>query len=162
MATQDRATFEPVGLNRIMNGLARASTIIKGGEGMGFYTKAISYVYRFVLKNFQSQGQQVGGWAPLADSTMAWKEKHGYSMILQNVGNLKNNWRPIIGPSSGILRSATNYGIYHDSDQPRKQKRGGGDRLPRRRILPTSDEMKAPFRKILEFEITNAYNRCFR
>jgi hypothetical protein len=162
MATADRALFEVVGLDKIKTNIKTAATVLQGGAGTSFFTKATTYVYRFVLKNFQSQGQQVGGWAELADTTKAWKAKHGHRMILQNKGYLKNNWKPMISPQEGRLVSGTNYGIYHDSDKPRKKRADGKDRLPRRRILPTNNEMREPFMKILEIELTTALNNIFK
>ena len=51
----------------------------------------------FVLKNFQTEGgmSEDGTWVPLADSTVDWKERHGYRMILQNEGELRDSFLPM-------------------------------------------------------------------
>ena len=52
-------------------------------------------LYGFVMRNFQTEGgmTEAGGWEPLADSTLEWKERRGYKMILQNEGELRQSFQ---------------------------------------------------------------------
>lgn len=49
---------------------------------------------QFVMRNFQTEGgmTEQGRWAELEQSTIDWKERHGYSMILQNAGELRDSF----------------------------------------------------------------------
>jgi phage gpG-like protein len=156
--TLDRA-LHLVGAEQAIKKMIDTAKSMKQATGKGFYSKAVAYVFSWTQRNFRGEGEKVGGWKPLAASTikMRQKERAGKARILQNKGWLRDHWRHEIGDTQGALVSAEKYGIYHDSDKPRKiAKSTGQPKLPRRRILPTHAEMKEPLRKIIDNEIRTA------
>lgn len=84
-----------------------------------------------------------------------------FAAILRRSGRLLAGLVP--GSSESVIRvdngrvtvgSSVPYQNFHDSKKPRRQKRGGGDRLPRRQIFPDDpgqlpDEWKSALRKTL-------------
>lgn len=122
--------------------------------------KAVILVDRWVQKNFQTEGQSAypgKGWQPLAELTIAARMRtnrvqraaanRGKTVqqatlkILQVNGQLRSRWRSYWNDRQGILQSAVDYGIYHDSDEPRT-------RLPERKILPTEKQIMPEIVKI--------------
>ena len=113
------------------------------------HARAIAFIDRWVKRNFEEQGVPAmggSGWVPLKDTTIA-RRRHGKyknrpsAMILQDRGWLKNNWKPYYSPWKVAYQSMVDYGIYHDSDKPRKK-------LPQRRIVPRTKQVAADLRKI--------------
>lgn len=87
-------------------------------------------LYQWVLRNFQSEGGNVGGWAPLSPATVAWKAARGYKMILQNTGLLRGSFMPYADEKTALIGSPVPYSEKHQL----------GDGVPQRRQLPTEEE----------------------
>lgn len=101
-------------------------------------------LYAFVAKNFQTEGGMTerGAWEPLAESTEEWKERRGYSMILQNTGMLRQSFMPFHdGEVAGVGAQALygtdpDTGKAHPPDIAAVHEFGLGD-VPERPMLPT-------------------------
>lgn len=93
--------------------------------------RASIVLYQFVLRNFQSQGGEVGGWEPLAESTVAQKRALGYSAILQNTGALRASFLPYSDDQMAVVGSPLWYARPHEE---------GTARIPQRRMLPNAEE----------------------
>jgi hypothetical protein len=114
------------------------------------HARAVVYIDRWIKVNFEEEGSPAmggSGWVPLKAATIK-RRRHGKGKgaagvrILQDVGWLKNKWKPYYSPMKVAYQSMMPYGIYHDSDKlPRK-------RLPQRRIVPRYKQVAATLRKI--------------
>lgn len=95
--------------------------------------RAIALVDRWVQENFKGEGEKVGGWAPLKESTIKGRKRNktGLVKILQSNGDLRRRWDHIIDDDNAILRSGVDYGQYPDK---------GTSKMVQRRILPTKEE----------------------
>jgi phage gpG-like protein len=98
---------------------------------------------RWVQENFKSEGGKVGGWAPLADSTiesrMRRRNKTGAIRILQDTGTLRMKWKHNFGPDFAATVSAVEYGIFHET---------GTKKMPQRRILPKPEEVADKIKEV--------------
>lgn len=92
--------------------------------------KASIALYQWVLRNFQGEGELAGGWEPLAESTIAYKQAHGYSKILQNTGALRASFLPYSDDKIAAVGSPLHYSLYHEE---------GSASLPQRRMLPDEE-----------------------
>lgn len=106
---------------------------------------------KWVDENFKKQGGLLkeGKWQKLADSTLkrrrTRKKKPTESKnILMDSGDLKKSINTRFTSRGVWIGTAKDYGIYHDSDAPRRK-------LPQRRILPRQkdDTMVSRLRKVL-------------
>lgn len=111
-----------------------------------FYGRMAAYYQREMGAMFATQGASRGhAWTPLAESTKRQKAKAGKTPdILVRNGLLRASFRAL-ELNRDHLRFGTDVksAVYHDSDQPRKQKSGGGPRLPMRpliRVIPRDIE----------------------
>lgn len=103
---------------------------VKLGRRKTTNARAVIIVDRWIQKNFQTEGKPFGGWDRLQPVTIAGRRKKGKgAKILQDTGNLKDNWKHFWNSAYGRIRSGTPYAKYHDSADERS-------RLPRRQILP--------------------------
>lgn len=103
-------------------------------------------------RQFESEGGYSGGWAPLADSTVAAKAAAGLDPhILQATGELfrsltekgdENHVFRITGDSM-FMGSKVDYGKYHQSREPRS-------RLPRRPPVTLPEQSKKLWVKFLQ------------
>lgn len=84
-------------------------------------------------------------WPQLSNKYSEWKEKHFPGKgILVRTGTLKSSMTEegaegnisIIGKSGAVFGTSISYGIYHDSDEPRK------GNLPRRNFSDPSDRRR--------------------
>lgn len=140
-----------VGMNEIERRNARRMVKLKGGAGgQGINRKAnaqaVAIVDGWVQKNFSTDGRMAmggKGWAPLAKKTMRARQegwggyvKRSNPQILRDQGKLKTQWKHYFTSTIGLLRSAVEYGLYHDDPSPKSH-------LPKRRILPRQDQIKA-------------------
>jgi phage gpG-like protein len=96
--------------------------------------RASIVLYQWVLRNFQTEGGQVGGWEPLAPATVEWKEAHGYSRLLQNTGALRASFLPYSDDKVALVGSPLAYSAAHEE---------GTSRVPQRRLLPNAEEAQA-------------------
>lgn len=100
-------------------------------------------LYGFVMKNFQTEGgmSEAGAWEPLAEGTVAWKERHGYSMILQNTGALRQSFAPFYDRQQAGVGAQQIVGASDDRppDIAEVHEFGLGD-VPARPMLPSQDQ----------------------
>ena len=134
-----------IGLNKLMRSMAAKHAKLKNKKPA--IAKCVVQTEKFVQLNFRSQGGEVGGWKPLAESTI-YARRHGKktnnsTKILQDVGDLRDKWKHYWDNDKGYIQSQVDYGIYHD-------KGGKGGRPPKRRILPTRAEMWPKFKRIFQ------------
>jgi hypothetical protein len=88
-------------------------------------------LYRWMLRNYDSGGAYVGGWAPLSPRTAAYKARRGWSTVP-------------LGPRTGTLRAGFQYEstraratAYNPVEYSRYHQNGAPSRnLPRRPLLP--------------------------
>lgn len=85
-------------------------------------------------ENFDSQGSQVGGWAPLSPRTSAWRASHGYPPqypILVNEGDLRAH---VMGMQQRVDRDEVTMSVNHRL-APFHQYGSPKVKLPKREIL---------------------------
>jgi len=103
--------------------------------------KASIDLYGFVARNFQQEGALVGGWAPLAPSTVEDKAKHGYSLILQNTGQLRQSFVPFSDKEQAGVGAQRLSGLSdgRPADLAAIHQEGAG-RIPARPMLPSREQ----------------------
>lgn len=132
-----------IGFDAMKGSLAKKQKKLK--ERQRLNAQAVVIVDRWIQKNFQSEGGPQGGWEPLKTSTIKGR-KRGGDRILQDTGILKSRWKHLYTPEKAAVMSAAvmsgvDYGVYHDSDKPRKK-------LPHRKILPREKQIMPLLLKI--------------
>ena len=105
----------------------------------------------FISKaRFQKLTREIKTQKPARGAQLAFSG--GFATILRDTGGLFNSLSPKVGPdtvlafapgsitvgSNKTTPSGLNLLELHDSDKPRKKKKDGTDRLPRRQVLPDS------------------------
>ena len=114
-------------------------------------SKSAQFILRDVEQNFTSEGGLVGGWAPLAESTIKGRLRAGFGAgpILQRTGKLRRSFYSIVDSQRAVISSKSPYFVYHQSRQPRKI-------LPRRAMLvlvnKTKENIVEEFHKFLRFQ----------
>jgi len=105
-----------------------------------------------VERNFTTEGSLVGGWAPLAESTVRGRIREGYGgahPILQRTGALRKSFYSFVDSKRAVITSKSPYFVYHQSRQPRK-------RLPRRAMLVLTERTRQniveEFHKFLRYQ----------
>ena len=93
--------------------------------------KASVVLYQWVLNNFQGEGELAGGWLPLSEATVKWKQERGYSRMLQNTGALRASFLPYSDDNIALVGSPLWYAEQHDE---------GSGRVPQRKLLPTAEQ----------------------
>lgn len=99
------------------------------------------FLDRWVQKNFQSQGGNVGGWKPLARGGR-WVKGYGIdpsAKVLQDTGRLRSSFIPWATNTNAGIGSNLPYSAKHEY---------GEDGLPVRRMLPKRKEVIPQIRKI--------------
>jgi phage gpG-like protein len=109
-------------------------------------------VLQDVERNFQTEGSLVGGWSPLAESTVKGRIREGYGgahPILQKTGSLKRSFFSAVDAKKAVISSKSPYFVYHQSREPRQ-------RLPRRAMLVmteyTKENIVEEFNKFLRYK----------
>lgn len=106
--------------------------------------------HAWVIQNFESAGGNVGGWVPLASSTILRRRK-GSSAPLQDTGRLRMSIQPEVQGNKLTIGTGTNvsYASYHQTGVgPFSGKSGKGKTtfqhpgIPQRRFLPTAEEFR--------------------
>ena len=88
----------------------------------------------WALRNFDSSGGKVGGWAPLAPSTLKEKARKGYSpKPLLRTGHLRTSLLAFFDDRRAGLGSELEIAEYHEEGVPENN-------LPARRMLPEREE----------------------
>lgn len=104
--------------------------------------KTLILLSAWVFRNFKTEGGKVGGWKELDEQTKARRKrrrrgkKEGFQ-ILAETGALRQRWAFLFPrKNTGIFKSMSEYSRIHNE--------GGigskGQRIPKRRILPTDRE----------------------
>ena len=109
--------------------------------------KAIVYLDKWIQDNFKSQGRKAeggSGWKELAPVTIEARQARARAgtgaapmrapQILINNATLKGRWKHLYTHTQAAIQSGVHYGVYHDSDDPRKK-------LPQRKILPRKKQV---------------------
>ena len=109
---------------------------------------AVTYVDKWIQDNFKTDGKKAHGreWKELAPSTLLWKANRKRKptqnpQILRDTGYLKDRWKHLFSHSMAAIQSGVPYGVYHDSDLPRRK-------LPQRKILPRYQQVWPDIKKI--------------
>jgi phage gpG-like protein len=105
-----------------------------------------------VERNFTTEGGLVGGWTPLAESTIRDRIRQGYGgahPILQRTGALRKSFYSLVDSKRAVITSKSPYFGYHQSRQPRK-------RIPRRAMLVLTERTRQniveQFHKFLRYK----------
>lgn len=113
-------------------------------------------LYGWVLRNYESQGALVGGWAPLSRRTAAQKSKEGYSpKILLRTGVLKNNYAFFYNETEAGVGNRVSYSLFHEQGSAARG-------LPLRRQLPVENDAKEIVEKVLGVHLQSAADRSIR
>lgn len=112
------------------------------------------FLDRWVQKNFQSSGDEVGGWAPFTyGGRLTTKRKgnaksiegrrwiNGSAKLLMDTGALRLSFLPFIKQGSAGIGSDLPYSEPHEK---------GTKHVPQRRLLPQNAEVKADVVEILD------------
>lgn len=147
-----------VGLKEAQAMLAKAKS--RMGSAEPSFKRSVAVIDGWIQRNFRTEGGKVGGWAPLADSTIERRLKKnekrskkkkstqtGKIMILQDDGDLREHWKHTWGKDHAAVVSAVEYGIFHET---------GTKKMPQRRILPTLEEIWPSIEKLFDEHIRRA------
>ena len=114
-----------VGFNKVISSLQNKYKKLTNKKPA--IARCVVQAEKWVQVNFRTQGGNVGGWKPLAQSTIYarrhGKKKSNSTKILQDVGYLRDNWKHYWDNKTGYIQSPVDYGINHD-------KGGKGGLLP--------------------------------
>lgn len=116
--------------------------IERGAVAKGLMMQLLTAVDIWVQRNFKTQGGNVGGWTPFAQSTLrSMPKRRRPAKLLQDKGTLRSKWDMLADDKGrGIFRSATFYGLYHHYGIPGK--------LPARQIIPNEGDIGDRVQKI--------------
>jgi phage gpG-like protein len=93
--------------------------------------KSAKFILADVERNFESEGGLVGGWQPLAPSTVKGRIREGYGgahPILQKTGRLRKSFFSTVTNTRALVTSRSPYFGFHQSRLSRKK-------IPRRAML---------------------------
>jgi len=114
--------------------------------------KSAELLLKEVRVNFKTKGGLVGGWTPLAPSTIEARMRKGYgaSPILVNTGKYRDSFYNDVNSKRAVIGSrGVEYHKYHQSTLPRT-------RLPRRQTLFLREQSKREivrfFQEYIKFE----------
>ena len=143
--------FQLIGAEALAKKLARVGAGLSNRKPA--HAKIVAVLDGMIQRNFRTKGRgfEETGWKPLAASTVKKRmarNKSGNMRILQDNGQLKTRWKHYYDNEKAQIQSGVAYGIYHDSDKPRKSK------LPQRKILPRKehygDKVKAIYQAFVK------------
>jgi len=100
--------------------------------------KSSKLILADVEENFETEGRLVGGWKPLAPSTVAGRMREGYGgehPILQKTGALRKSFYSTVFNTKAFISASSPYFAFHQSRKPRT-------RLPRRAMLVLTDRTR--------------------
>ena len=114
--------------------------------------KSSKLILADVEENFETEGRLVGGWKPLAPSTVAGRMREGYGgehPILQKTGALRKSFYSTVFNTKAFISASSPYFAFHQSRKPRT-------RLPRRAMLVlthrTRQNIVEEFYKFVRFQ----------
>lgn len=113
------------------------------------YKRASVWLHRWVIKNFETEGGNVGNWAPFSPVTLDIIKRTDPgrmpAKLLQKTSNLRQSFVPFSSKHNAGVGSDVTYAKTHEE---------GIGRVPARRMLPRREEVIKPLRQILESTIT--------
>lgn len=108
------------------------------------YKRASVWLHKWVIENFETEGEKVGKWAPFSPVTLAIIERADPgrmpAKLLQKSGALRQSFVPFANSRNAGVGSALPYAEAHHE---------GAGRLPERRLLPRKSEVIKPLREVL-------------
>jgi len=126
--------------------------------------KCTAYIEKEIQENFKSEGQHFNNaWVPISDFTKYKLRIKGSdnSKILQDRGNLKNQWKKFYTDEDAYIESGVNYGWKHHTGDPNnilhidprihrnfKEAKDIPWPLPKRQILPYKHQVWPGIKKI--------------
>ena len=130
-------------LNIVLDGDEKLARILLNEENkLTDFTEPLQKSSDIILKdiriNFDSEGGLVGGWTPLAQSTIRGRIRQGYGAtpILVNTGKYKSSFKALLTKTRTTIDAwGITYHKFHQSMAPRT-------RLPRRQTLFLREETK--------------------
>lgn len=128
MARSSR-TRQP-GLEKLLKDLEKLARQLKDPRRPN---QAVSLkLYQFVIRNIDSGGQLVGGWAPLAESTKRYKKRIGKERPGIVTGQMRASFTNFYNRETGGVRSNLAHAGFFDQ---------GTVNMPARRLTPTVEEI---------------------
>ena len=142
----DQASFKLLGLPQAQKRIKKVKDAVTYRKKAN--AQALAVVDRWVQKNFQGEGGNVGGWAPLQAQTIKARTRNkGKVKILQDVGWLRKKWKYDYSNTHAALVSGVNYGKFHDE---------GTQHLPVRQIVPKKPEIWPEIEKVFALHLRKA------
>lgn len=87
-------------------------------------------LYGWIIRDYDQEGGLIGGWAPLAPSTVKRKAAAGKERMLVWSGRLRNSFRSFYDNDVAGAGSDVTYSEFHEE---------GTSRIPQRSMLPPRD-----------------------
>lgn len=87
-------------------------------------------LYSWIIRNIDDEGGLIGGWAPLAPSTIKRKQAAGKERMMVFTGRLRNSFRSFYDNEIAGSGSDVTYSESHQD---------GNERVPKRELLPPRD-----------------------
>lgn len=121
--------FQSRGHSRVSRRIRRAARLAQ--NPIQVHQKIAIWLFRWVQKNFESEGGNVGGWPPF---------KHGGRLLpsggvdtsaklLQDTGRLRQSMQIFFSSRTAGIGSHVPYSLFHEEGLPT-------GKLPQRRMLP--------------------------
>ncbi len=133
-------SFKLLGMSKLANSFKTKQKKLQNNKPA--FARCVVTLDKWIQLNFRTEGDKVGGWKPLTDATI-YSRRHGKkannsTKILQDVGELRKNWKHKWTNFNGYIQSEEDYGEFHNK----------GKGVPQRRIIPEKHEMVDTFRRI--------------
>lgn len=113
-----------------------------------------AFLDSWVQQNFTSEGGNVGGWTPFkyGGRIIGWKNKAPLvdpsAKLLQDTGRLRASVSAFHNADTVGIGTDVAYSIFHE--RPWTKAIWDGGQLPKRRILPTQEDVIEPVVKIFQ------------
>jgi phage gpG-like protein len=117
--------------------------------------QACVVVDRWIQKNFEDQGQAVGGWTPLSPVTIALRtrNKTGDIKILQDTGQLKTRWKHTYNDEYAAVQSGVPYARPHNEGAWTTMFGKALVKIPKRQILPDREHIWDKLKKLFSEDL---------
>lgn len=107
-------------------------------------------IYSWVMRNFDSDGGNVGGWAPLSPKYAARKQRRGLTKMLVVTGDMRRGFAYESNDTTARVYNLTPYARYHEE---------GTSRMPQRRLLPNKAETKDIAMTVYRWHVQRAMSK---
>lgn len=126
MASLDVDTSQLEAIQRLLRSLAG------GIQNIERANRQLSVeLYQFVIRNIDSGGRLVGGWAPITEATRREKRRIGKEKVMIRSGTLRQSFTP--------FHNANGAGVTTDLEYAKFQNDGTAT-IPARRLLPSPEQ----------------------